>query len=352
MDSLVGAVSFIWSVCCNKGQLLTNRDLLRGATIRPMASELAKQWNDIRRAVLVGVDAVHNQGLEYGLSGQYSSLNALSVVWAWSYVAIQWEKNHPLTVLQRDDFEKKLSRTLSEVLDRWLICSQWAGRWSGSSGLVVGGYAKALHEDFIASQSSGTLDQTHKLLSERFQMFVKELETDASNYVNNLAAGSRERVSIYRTALWMWHRLDATRWQMSSISLRVGKSKPVLDVDHAVAFALWDAKLTTGLPTGVENHSDALALINMLGNSSLLEKTFNISKSAKTLSSFMKKVHEFKEQIVALSDWADALGLDDSMLDASAATVDAIGEAIEKRDTSIRVDLVEFVKGTKSRKDL
>ena len=94
MDSLVNAVSFIWSVCCNQGQILANRDLLRGATIRPMASALAKRWNEIRRALLEGVEVVNSRELEYGPGGQYSSLNALAVVWAWLYLAFQWEAQH------------------------------------------------------------------------------------------------------------------------------------------------------------------------------------------------------------------------------------------------------------------
>jgi hypothetical protein len=352
MDSLVNAVSFIWSVCCNEGQLLANRDLLRGATIRPMASELAKRWSDIRRAVLAGLDAVNGRELEYGLGGHYSSLNALAVVWAWLYVAFQWEAHHRLTVPQRDDFEKKLTATLSSVLDRWLICSHWAGRWAGSSSPIIAGYAKGLHEAFLACAKLDALESVYKVLSDQFQAFVNGLETDAANFVGTLAASSRERVSVYRTALWIWHRLDAERWEMSCIPLKVGKGKASLDVDHAVAYALWEAKLAAGLPTGIEDRADALPLVNMLGNCSLLEKTFNISKSDKTLRAFMEQVHEFKEGKVALSSWAQALGLVDSMLDAAAGATDAIVQALETRDKAIRAELVEFVKGTKTRVDL
>ncbi len=309
MDSLVSAVTFIWSVCCNGGQLLANRDLLRGATIRPMASDLAKRWNDIRRALLIGLDAVNGRGLDYGSGGQYSSLNALAVVWAWLYLAFQWESAHGMTVTQRDDFHKKCLATLDSILDRWLICSQWAGRWAGSSSTVIAGYAKALHEDFLACNALGTLEEVHQVLCNRFQGLVKELDTDATNFVTTLSAGSRERVSAYRTALWIWHRLDSTRWEMSSIPLRVGRSKPSLDVDHAVAYALWDKKLVAALPQGIDDRNEAILLVNLLGNCSLLEKTFNISKSDKTLRSFMEQVHEIKEGKVTLSSWGQALGL-------------------------------------------
>jgi hypothetical protein len=295
---------------------------------------------------------VNSRELEYGAGGHYSSLNALAVVWAWLYLAFNWEAQHGLTVLKRDDFDKKLTATLSSVLDRWLICSQWAGRWGGSSTSIIAGYAKGLHEDFLAGAKLDALEIVHKVLSDRFQAFVKELETDAANFVGTLAAGNRERVSVYRTALWVWHRLGSKRWEMSSIPLRVGKSKPSLEVDHVVAYALWDAKLAAGLPTGIEDRADALPLVNMLGNCSLLEKTFNISKSDKTLRSFMEQVSEFKEGKVALSFWAQALELEDSMLDPATAATDAIVQAIQTRDKVIRAELVEFVKGTNTRVDL
>ena len=118
-----------------------------------------------------------------------------------------------------------------------------------------------------------------------------------------------------------------------------------------MAYALWDAKLGTGtLPTGIEDRADALPLVNMLGNCSLLEKTFNISKSDKSLRSFMEQVHEFKEGKVTLTEWAQSLELEDSMLDVSTATAEIV-QAMQTRDKAIRAELVEFVEGTKIRRD-
>ena len=228
-------------------------------------------------------------------------------------------------------------------------------------------YAKALHEESLACANLDTLDHVHQALGDRFEGFNKELETDAANFVNTLAAISRERVSVYRTALWVWHRLDETRWKMSDIPLRIGKAKENLDVDHAVAYALWDKKLSVELPTGIETKAEALALVNMLGNCSLLAKSFNISKSDKTLRSFLEEVHEFKEGKVDLASWAEALQLENPMLDGTMASdeqlqsilpvgtevgCDGIVRAIRKRDAAIRAELVEFVKGTRTRMDI
>ncbi|MHB8829637.1 MAG: hypothetical protein ACYC6Q_08955, partial [Syntrophales bacterium] len=224
--------------------------------------------------------------------------------------------------------------------------------WAGASVAIVAGYAKDLHKDFLACQSLTSLDDVHNVLSERFKAFIKDLETDAINYVNALAASSRERVAIYRTALWVWHRIDDNRWKMSCVPLKIGKRKPSLEVDHTVAYALWDLKLATTLPTGLTERAEALSLVNMLGNCSLLEKAFNISKSDKSLRSFMEQVHEFMQGIFTLPSWEQAIGLDASMADPVTATTDEILAAMRDRDNAIRVELIEFIKGVRIRKDV
>ncbi len=352
MDGLVNAVSFIWSVCRNDGKLLANRDLLRGATIRPMASDLARRWALIRRAVISGLDTVRGRDLEYGSAGHYSSTNALAVVWAWLYVAYEWEEQRPLSVLQRDAFEKSVDALLARSIDRWLVCSQWAGRWAGSSVATFAGYAKGLNEDFVACATVPTAEGVVRVLGERLTRLVSDLESDATNFVTALSAGSRERVSVYRNALWLWHRLEATRWGMSSIPLRVGKRAPNLDVDHAVSFALWQRRLETGLPVNVGDRAEGVAVINLLGNCCLLEKSFNISKSDKSLASFMSQVHEINDGKVNLADWARAIGIDASMLDPDGAASDQVVTAIRARDSQMRSDLIEFVRGARCRVDV
>jgi hypothetical protein len=151
----------------------------------------------------------------------------------------------------------------------------------------------------------------------------------------------------------MWHRLDADRWKMSQIQLRTkARRKNSLEVDHTVAFALWERKLKAGLPTGVKAIEDALPIVNRLGNCSLLEKNFNISKSDQTFKAFLDEVHEFKTGTVTVGAWALALLVPDSMLDPSTVDVNVIVTAIDGRDKAIREELVEFVKGTKARVDL
>ncbi|HJT36730.1 MAG TPA: DUF262 domain-containing protein [Pirellulales bacterium] len=353
MDELVNAISFFWSASFNDGKLLANSDLLKGSIIRPMAVDLSGTWSIIRESMIEVIDVVDEHGFAFGPAGQYASVNALAVLWAWYAVARGWCASHALSTIQKDDFDKKCRATFNAVVDRWLLCSTWAGQWSGSSNTAVAGYAKELSDSLRKIQTIDDHSSAHRILTLQLESFVKALETDAATYVNNLSAPSRERVSIYRNVLWLWHRLDADRWASSRIALRTGKTKKTtLEVDHTLSYAYWERRLQNGFPTGYSEMEESLSLANLLGNCSLLEKTFNISKSDKTLKSFMEQVHEFKERRLDLDAWALSLSIPLCLLDPSQATSDEIAAALKTRDEVIRAEVVDFVRGSKTRKDL
>ena len=144
----------------------------------------------------------------------------------------------------------------------------------------------------------------------------------AGEHVSNAVVRDRRRVRAYYPLLWVWHRLDQTRWTHSSIPMRTGRRRVTnLEVDHTVADAWWgrlvnqaiDAKLagfagtdeerSLVAPDNFESKLDALSFINSLGNCSLLEKTFNVSKSDEPMWNFLEQVHEFKEEKIQRHDW-------------------------------------------------
>ena len=353
MDDLVGAVSFLWGVRYNSGKLIDNRDLLKGGVIKPMASALSEGWTTISAAVVSTMDVVKDRHLVFGAAGHYVSLNSLAIIWAWNYLGANWQATTALNEAQRDDFTKKCSATLGKYLDRWLICSQWAGRWAKASLMIVANYAKQLSEDCAALSQTTSVDNAHKILDSRLNAMVTELEVDATTYVNNLIAASRERVSIYRTALWVWHRLDEMRWKVSQVPLRYKKKKTVsLDVDHTVAHALWESQIEKVLPVGVHDKEEALAIINQIGNCILLEKGFNISKGKLPAKDFLDAIHEFKEKKLNFDDWCSGLGVTKEMLQANLFPVDEVAAAIQARDKAVRDELVDFVRGHKARVDV
>lgn len=350
-EDTVSGVSFVWSAVYSEGRLLGNNDLIKGDAIRPMAKNLSENWNTFAGAIRAVSSVVWRRGYLY--HQHYQSLNSIFILWSWQYIADLWLASHPLRELERDAFIKQIDATLNQFLDRWLLGSQWAGRWAVASAETIVGYAKRLSDCAKLVSAAKTPDDAVKLLHVFLEAEVKALETDAIAGIQTIQVRRRELVRVYYTPLWIWHRLNSNRWNVSKIQLRTAKTGTLsLDVDHAVAHAIWEKKIETALPDGVTEKDEALTIVNQLGNCSLLEKSFNISKSARTLKSFLENVHEFKEDKNLLNEWVSALNVPDCMLDGIAADMNELSKAIDERDKLIRKELGEFVTGKLIRVDM
>lgn len=352
LDALVSAASFLWSVSENDGRLLANSDLLKGEVTRPMASALSRRWGAVSNSFEIGTNALMQRSLEYGQSGHFSSLYALAVLWGWVFVAEIWKSNNALPVLQKDDFEKRCQKSINKYLDRWILCSQWAGVWSGSSATTIEAYSRRLAELLKALEVCHDFSQAHEAWDECFKGLVEGLIPKATEYINGISAAGRERVGIYRTILWVWHRLDEDRWAKSQVQLRVGRRKIALEVDHLVSFSLWTDKLKSALPTGVNDEDEAQSIANKLGNCALLEKNFNISKSNHTLKHFLSSIHEVVTGKVRIDEWCAALGIAKPLLNPDQVNPDSIKEVIDIRDLDIREDVAKFIRGQNGRVDV
>lgn len=353
MDDLVRAVSFIWATTHCDGNLLSDKDLLKGDTVRPMAGDLSAEWSDIVRSLETVLQTAKDHDLRYGQNGQYNSNNALIVIWCSVFSAYRWLRTHPQNTVATDSFNKSLEEHLDNHIDRWMICSHWAGLWASSSGTVLVTYAKELSRDHAALTAATDPTVAIQTVSGRFKSLTDGIAVDAAAYVQSLSVDKREQVSRYNTLLWVWHRLDTDRWAMSRIPLRAGKQKVCdLEVDHTVAFRLWTRLVEQIPPADDEQRQELLAAINQLGNCTLLEKSFNISKSDKPLKKFLGDVHEFKTGKVEADDWCSKLKIAVCQFDPDAHSVDVITKAIADRDAMMRKELVAFVQGSQRRQDL
>jgi len=351
IDELVTTVSFAWSVTHADGKLLATRDLLRGGIIRPMALALSADWPVLCRAIELGMQTAKRRGLMVGRMGVGASVSAMTVVWAWLHLALRWQADNRATVLNADAFTKRVVSCLNEYLDRWIVCSQWAGLWENSTRSLER-LALVLAAASIGLKKAATADQAIDALRETLRELVGTTEQTALFHLHTFSAVSRDRFGGYYSLLWIWHRLDAERWEMSQISLRTDQGSVHTEVDHCVAFDVWQERLTKELQPNDPERYQLAARINQLGNAALLEKSFNASRGRDTLSSFLAKVHEFKSGEVRVADWAATMHLTDPFLEPDKFSLAQITAAIEARDVAMQQDLERFVKGDLTRKDL
>lgn len=353
MDDVVRAVSFIWAASYRQGQLFSDKDLLQGNTVSPMATDLSTVWEVVEASLRQTLVTIRERDLKFGQNGQFNSLNSVAIMWCLQFLALRWLHSNPLSTLATDSHRKQLQEQLDAYIDRWLICSQWAGRWATSSGTTTASYANDLASDWIALTRTNDSQVAIEIIGDRLSALVKGVANDALQYVQSLCVEKREHVSRYNSLLWVWHRIDDDRWAMSRIPLRAGRKSTIdVEVDHTVSINLWE-RMVTQLKTPSEHDSTELQeVVNQLGNCTLLEKTFNISKTDSSLKSFLANVHEFKKKELSIEYWAKQMGIGSPMLDPGNSTCEEIRAAIEERDRIMRQEIMEFVNGNRVRVDI
>lgn len=354
LDSLVAGVSIVWAVRYNGGKILANADLLKGDRVRPMAAEIAEEWHRISRSVLDVSRMVSERGYQFGR--HYGSLNSLALMWAWWYAGAKWEASHALREVDRDALSKCREDGFMLYLDRWLIASQWAGRWGGSSSSTyLDNFCSTLS---VAAAGTDALQTptpkgSVQVLTDAWGSLISAFAVDANNFIETLEVESRNRVRGYYLPLWIWHRLDKNRWSASSIPLRTRKKDGTLDVDHIVSIGLCsDYGYQTQPGEDEENIPPDRVNINAIGNCWLLETTFNIAKSKEPARDFLGKVIEFKDDPQELLDWEGNIELPPAMVAPDKDKPQETAEAINQRTRDIKDELKKFISGALARVDL
>ena len=365
-DEVVRLISFVWAVENRNGNLLDSKDLLKGDIVRSLATSTATQWNRLSLNIERAAELIKDREL----LENYGSFNAIIVFLSWYRLVFEgFEALTGLVLLERDGLEKNIKQRAAHFLDRWIFASQWAGVWGDAATLTFQNFASdlsALHGELKNCPSVSFLAVVDKGIARLMDRIVPK----AIQHIENLVVRDRRRVQAYYQLLWVWHRVDGPRWNCSSVPMRTGRKRTSkLEVDHAIADAWWqrqintkiEAKLATFTGTELEKMAiapdefssrwEAFAFVNLLGNCSLLDKSFNISKSDQPMWSFLQEVHEFKEGKFNRPDWEAALSLNNSMTTPDGVALQDLKAAIQTRDALIRKEVREFVEDARHRVD-
>ena len=356
IDDLVGTVSAMWSVVHREGALLTANDLLRGEKVRPMAKDLVESWETVAKNVVEGAQLVRDRGFLFGT--HYRSLNVLTLLLTWRLLGKQWLTGHQLSVTVQDGFEKSLDAAFKDKCDRWILMSQWSGRWGKSTDKAFADYTRDLATDWAKLLPLASPDAVVAVLKARMDIWISDLQADSIKYVDDLAVLTRSRVHDYYLPLWLWHRLDVQRWAASALPLRESKRGSLsIDVDHVVAVKLWEMLPGAQVLEGSDDDAalgadDLTTTMNALGNCCLLEKSFNIAKGAEPLGAFLGRVHEFKTGALKLNEWAQSLGLDASLVEPTGKSAADVRIVVDTRTATMKTELKEYLMGTRQRADV
>jgi hypothetical protein len=327
------------------GKLLENKDLLKGDIVRPMAEDLSANWPQFREAMLKVADSLLQNGLTY--REQFFSLTSLSVLFGWSLHTVRWQASHEggWLAAQKQEFEDLVAKSLATNIDRWLLVSQWAGRWAQAGSYTLA-YAKRLHEFGAKLSAVVGRDQGLASIKKYFDdELTRELLDDAKAYVDGLGASRRSGVRNYHVVLWLWHRLDADRWKHSKLPLR-DRSRKVskLEVDHVVAVYKWEV-----LKAADPSFNSDDSTLHSIGNCLLLEKSFNISKGKRTMAEFLGDIASLGAQ--GAKELLDSLLISEGHSSLQSQTLATLEVIVEERESIIKKELKEFIDGSRVRQD-
>jgi hypothetical protein len=351
IDSLVSGVCILWGICFNGGKLLSKSDLLKGDQTRPMAALIAKEWPQLSTAILEVSQMIAARKYEFGK--HYQSLNSLALLWAWWFAFKAWRLKRPCRQVEQDEWDRFQTSGFIQNVDRWIISSQWAGRWAGSASTYLDSFCSKLSSAVSRMDAESTPPLAAAMLTSALESIIDSFTSDAVSHLETLEADSREFVRGYFLPLWLWHRLDSSRWESSQFPLRSRKKNATLEVDHIVSVGYCADRQFQTEPALIDETDEAgevmpFVNVNALGNCWLLEKGFNIAKGKSAAAEFLTDISELQSE-ERFTAWKSGMGLSDRLLSPTDAA--AVADEIVKRTALIKEDLKRFVTGQVRRAD-
>lgn len=347
-DDLVILTRLIWAVTNrDEGEPIKNSDLMDGKLIGKYSKGISGDWSIISNHAVEVMKTLKIHNLSY--KTHYLSLNTLVLIWSWCVLAKKWELNNVQGVPYRIDCNQKIEAVLSKYIDRWVFCSSWSGIWSDDKDALKL-RTKKLHFLWDKINTISKQEEFIKELDETLSSMNDDIKEKSKVYISSIKAIDRKFVSMYRNLLWLWHRLDKKRYELSKdLMIDVNTKKEYrLEVDHCVPVNIWEKMLASeNILKDSQDYIEKMQKINLLGNCTLLDKGPNISKLNNNMDNFLKKILSLNKP-----NWQKALKVNDKLMKPESYTVAEVLAAIETRDAELRDELKQFADGNIIRQDL
>ncbi len=374
-DDIIRALAIIWSVQCNEGTLLRERDLLQSAKIKPMASFLSTHTNIIEDIALR-----ISEILKKNACTPADSFNATIIAWAYYLLGETWRINNSMNNprMKADSERKDLDDLFTHFMARWFVLPSWGQKWAVNIQLYTESLTKKLNQGYSSLASVKDFSALKSLLQ---KIGDELLETARQGALDNIRLRLSERkVYLYRSRLIVWQRLTEKRAKYRELTFKTADTKgvPELQVDHIIAYAAWedfinckiaDGSLTARIALDLfsEREEDekarleptmtkddiknyAMAFINNIGNCSILNRSYNSSKDKTELGTFMDGMQEFKNDENSVSkvnkkEWLEEMKIDEIFVHpfSKGFELEDMVQAIKERENAIYSDLEKFI---------
>lgn len=334
-DAIVKILSIAWSVFERGGRPVRDRDLLDGRTVRELAEWLKAHWQVISPALAGVASFIQNLGLKFNL--HYRSINAFTLLAIWRLSYELWVETYIPTGQNRDILLSNADLQLENQAESWMIFSQWAGKWAQRTDDTVEAYMRSLATCW---QQGNILQQDayHELMIQTLASWLTGLKDEALRYIDKLEVDDRARVSTYRVAINLWQREDTKRAAASKVVLCAlsTRRQPDIEVDHIVPWSRWEQM------TRDNKFEDARIVGNSIGNCSLLTKTFNVTKNAKSLDEWLQNLKPITN--FDSDQWKRDMWIPKGMADLDAdSKVNSLVRLIKLREKKIKEDLKNII---------
>ncbi len=344
IDELVFTVSILWSVFFKEnGELLNDSDLLNGDIISKMAENIHSIWSSIEGSIIDTCEIIKGQNLERS-NKMLNSLYAINLLIAWSIIPDVWKRRYKIKGRDSIRYDKTIEELINKYAYRWLIISSWGGLWQDSP-------RKNLQKHILDISNLWNIIKDEKeieLVFSKFEQVMKNwifaVSEKAKNYIHALETEERQYISNnYYFPLWVWHRLDSKRLELSEHALNIKKKRKNIfspDVDHIISYNYWKNN------SGFKESEPEFKIINSLGNMLLLQPKLNRIKQDKSMGEFLNEMFENKEIDTDLLFWYNAFFINSWFLEPKEQSNEMI-KIIQKRETKIKKELIEFIEGKK-----
>jgi hypothetical protein len=356
MDNLVDILSLIWTIVEKNGNensnelMLSDKDLVNGDKMKSIGEISCNHWEDIKLTIIECKEIFEEHKLIECFS---RSFYAFYIIRGLRFISKVSESLNKGPIREKEiKFKNAMDSAFETFIHRWYFSTLLSDTWSQNRYPTYVARLCLLHKKILKSTDTNS---SILLLSNEFDELLNVLLPSTINRIDEIRAYNRKGVILYKNILWLWNRLQKSRWDEVQKPMKRLRAQPRLEVDHAIPVKIWEDMVELKYPIanskdsmGKENEfqingvtytrSSLISHINVIGNCSLLLRSHNRSKQDEQFGKFLSDIYN-TAQITLLKE---ALLMNDVFLYPDKSNIVDIILQLNLREKKIKDELKDF----------